>query len=122
MEQTGKIHEITQTREQTKQMTHDQFLELLTNWIRSNKQMPENMRISADTELLGSGLLDSFDFLDLIVHIENKTGRKIDLAVADPSEFSVVRGLCSLALGSAWQRSEQRESGHGNIVTASAGV
>jgi acyl carrier protein len=115
--QSAGIQEITETGEPAKQMTHEQFLELLTNWIRANKHLPDNVRISADTELLGSGLLDSFDFLDLIVHIESKTGRKIDLAVADPSEFSMVRGLCSLALGSAWQRSE-REAGHGNIATA----
>jgi acyl carrier protein len=118
----GEMHEIIQTRGQTKLMTHDQFLELLTDWIRSNKQIPENMLISADTELLGSGLLDSFDFLDLIMHLESKTGRKIDLAVADPSEFSVVGGLCNLALGSAWQGSGQPESGRGNTVTADAGV
>jgi acyl carrier protein len=115
------IDEITGTREPIKQMTHEQFLELLTNWIKANKHLPEGMRISADTELLGSGLLDSFDFLDLIVHIESKTGRKIDLAVADPSEFSMVRGLCSLALGSAWQRSE-RDAGHGKIAPAGAGA
>jgi acyl carrier protein len=47
---------------------------------------------------LASGLLDSFDFLDLIVDIEGKTGRKIDLAMADPNEFSIVRGLWNLAL------------------------
>jgi acyl carrier protein len=103
-------------------MTQDQFLELLTNWIRANKQIPAGMKISADTELLGSGLLDSFDFLDLIVHIESKTGRKIDLAVADPSEFSVVRGLCNLALSGTAQGSERHESGHGGILAAGAGV
>jgi acyl carrier protein len=102
-------------------MTQDQFLELLNNWIRTNKHLPDGQRISADTELLGSGLLDSFDFLDLIVHIESKTGRKIDLAVADPSEFSVVKGLCNLALGRAWQLSEQRESDRGTAA-AGAGV
>jgi acyl carrier protein len=90
-------------------MTQDQFLELLNNWIRTNKGTSEKLNISADTELLGSGLLDSFDFLDLIVYIESKTGRKIDLAVADPSEFSVVRGLWSLAL------SDERPSA--NLVT-----
>ena len=57
------------------------------------------MKISADTELLGTGLLDSFDFLDLIMHIESKTGRKINLAVADPSEFSVVRGALQSGIG-----------------------
>ena len=101
-------------------MTQDQFLELLNNWIRTNKHLPDGQRISADTELLGSGLLDSFDFLDLIVHIESKTGRKIDLAVADPSEFSVVRGLCNLALGRAWQLSE-RDADRGTAA-ANAGV
>jgi acyl carrier protein len=79
-------------------MSQDQFLELLNNWIRSNKNTSGKWKISADTELLGSGLLDSFDFLDLIVHIESKTGKKIDLAAADPSELSVVRGLWNLAL------------------------
>ncbi len=103
-------------------MTQEQFLELLTAWIRTNKQTTENFKISPDTELLGSGLLDSFDFLDLIVYIENKTGRKIDLAVADPSEFSVVRGLCNLALRGAGQESGRRESGHGSILAAGAGV
>jgi acyl carrier protein len=78
-------------------MTQDQFLELLTNWVRSNKHTPASFRITPDTELLGSGLLDSFDFLDLIVHIESQTGHKIDLAVADPNEFSMVRGLWNLA-------------------------
>ena len=103
-------------------MTQDQFLELLNNWIRTNKHLPDSVRICADTELLGSGLLDSFDFLDLILHIESKTGRKIDLAIADPSEFSMVKGLCNLALGRAWQFSEQGEAQRGNTAAAGAEV
>jgi acyl carrier protein len=78
-------------------MTQDQFLDLLRTWIQTNKQTSGSLQITLDTELLGSGLLDSFDFLDLIVYIEGKTGRKIDLAVADPNEFSVVRGLWNLS-------------------------
>ena len=113
-----KVSEQNQTREPIGTMTQDQFLELLKNWIRSNKNTSEKLNISADTELLGSGLLDSFDFLDLIVHIENKTGRKIDLAAADPSEFSVVRGLWNLALK---EDRPARESGPGNVL-AGAGI
>jgi acyl carrier protein len=100
-------------------MTQDQFLEVLTNWIRANKQISEPLNISLDTELLGSGLLDSFDFLDLIVHIEGKTGRKVDLAVADPNEFSVVRGLWNLALSNGG-RSEQHETDRRNTLPAGA--
>jgi acyl carrier protein len=78
-------------------MNQDQFVELLANWLRANKQTSNELKITADTELLGSGLLDSFDFLDLIVYIENKTGKKIDLSVADPNQFALVSGLWQLA-------------------------
>jgi len=81
-------------------MTQEQFLDLLTPWIRTNKQAGEELNVSMETELLGSGLLDSFDFLDLIVHIETTSGHKIDLAIADPNEFSIVRGLWNLTVQS----------------------
>jgi len=80
-------------------MNQDQFVELLASWFRANKQTSDGLKITADTELLGSGLLDSFDFLDLIVYLESKTGKKIDLSVADPNQFSLVRGLWQLATG-----------------------
>lgn len=81
-------------------MTQQQLQELLIDWIKANKRTSNHNSISADTELLGSGLLDSFGFLDLIVYIESQTGLQVDLAEADPSEFSVVKGLCNLALKS----------------------
>jgi acyl carrier protein len=104
-----------------KQMTQDQFMELLTNWLRANKQFSANLQISPDTELLGSGLLDSFDFLDLIVHIESKMAAKIDLSVADPNQFSTVRGLWNLAM-SAQGGAEQRQTDRGSILPAGAGI
>lgn len=81
-------------------MTQQQLQELLIDWIKANKRTSNHNAISADTELLGSGLLDSFGFLDLIVYIESQTGLQVDLTEADPSEFSVVKGLCNLALKS----------------------
>ena len=102
-------------------MTQDQFIELLTNWLRANKQFSANLQISPDTELLGSGLLDSFDFLDLIVHIESKMAAKIDLSVADPNQFSTVRGLWNLAM-SAQGGAEQRQADRGSILPAGAGI
>jgi acyl carrier protein len=100
-------------------MNLDQFVELLTSWFRANKQTSEGAKITADTELLGSGLLDSFDFLDLIVFIENKTGKKIDLSVADPNQFSLVRGLWQLATGGD-DSPTTPGNGNGNTVSASA--
>jgi acyl carrier protein len=98
-------------------MNQDQFVELLASWFRENKQT-DGLKITADTELLGSGLLDSFDFLDVIVFIENKTGRKIDLSVADPNEFSLVSGLWRLATGG--ESGTAPSGANDNPVSASA--
>jgi acyl carrier protein len=100
-------------------MNQDQFVELLAEWFRANKQTSSDLKITADTELLGSGLLDSFDFLDVIVYIENKTGKKIDLSVADPNQFSLVSGLWQLATGGD-QGPTLSGGGNGNVVPASA--
>ena len=81
-------------------MTHDQLQQLVVEWIKANKRTSNHLEISGDKELLGTGILDSFGFLDLIMHIESKAGLQIDLAEADPAEFAVVRGLCNLALKS----------------------
>jgi len=101
-------------------MTQDQFTELLTGWLRANKQFSANLQISPDTELLGTGLLDSFDFLDLIVHIETKIAAKIDLSVADPDQFSTVRGLWNLAMSAHGSGAEQRTTERGNVLPARA--
>ena len=98
-------------------MTQEQFLDLLTEWIQTNKQSGEAPKMSMDTELLGSGLLDSFDFLDLIVYIETKSGHKIDLAIADPNEFSVVRGLWNLTVQA---EKPSHDGDHKSILPASA--
>jgi acyl carrier protein len=99
-------------------MNQDQFVELLTSWFRENKQTSGKLNITIDTELLGSGLLDSFDFLDLIVYIEGKTGKKIDLSVADPDQFALVRGLYQLA--TAGDECPATNGANGNPVSASA--
>ena len=81
-------------------MSQEQLQQLVIDWIKANKRTSNYVEIAGDTELLGTGILDSFGFLDLIMHIESKTGLQVDLADADPGEFAVVGGLCSLALKS----------------------
>jgi acyl carrier protein len=104
------------------QMTQDQFTEVLTEWLRANKQFSANLQICPDTELLGSGLLDSFDFLDLIVHIESKIAGKIDLSVADPNQFSTVGGLWNLATSAQTGGTERQATDRGNVLPARAEV
>jgi acyl carrier protein len=45
------------------------------------------------TDLLGEGILDSFDFIDLIVFIEDKTNLNIDLSQVDFESLTSISGL-----------------------------
>lgn len=50
-------------------------------------------RLSAETDLITSGIVDSHDFIDLCLAIEEKTGVFIDLAELEPEQFSTVLAL-----------------------------
>ena len=84
----------------TMPMSEAQLVDLVINWVRSNRR-PGNSRngdITGDTDLIASGMLDSFGFIDLIVFIESQSGCRIDLTDVAPSEFCIVRGLCRITL------------------------
>ena len=46
-----------------------------------------------DTDLLTSGILDSFDFLDMIAAVEDRAGIEVDLATMDDDSFTTLRGF-----------------------------
>jgi acyl carrier protein len=56
------------------------------------------IEITPETDLLGSGALDSLGFIDLIAFIEASAGVELDLMEIDPDDFSRVQGLCEFAL------------------------
>lgn len=74
---------------------HALVLELITDNIIKVGKKPED--ITEDTDLLQSGILDSFDFLDLIVAIEENSKLSVDLAAMDNFNVAVlgdfVRGI-----------------------------
>ncbi len=61
----------------------------------------DSTEITPETDLLGSGILDSLGFIELIAHIEELTGTQLDLLDIDPDAFPRVRGLCEFALRSS---------------------
>jgi acyl carrier protein len=81
-------------------MQEQELRTLVTTWVRHHSRAPEagTTAIGADTDLLATGLLDSLGFVELLAHVEQTTGRAIDLSDADPSEFTTVQGFCRLAL------------------------
>jgi acyl carrier protein len=80
-------------------LSESQLVDLVIDWVYSNKLSGNgSTEITLDTDLIGAGLLDSFGFVDLLVYIESLGGCKVDLTEADPVEFTVVKGLCRIAL------------------------
>lgn len=48
----------------------------------------------SDTDnLFDSGILDSFEFLDMIIALEEKTGLRIELADMEADQISTLRGF-----------------------------
>lgn len=82
--------------------TESALVELAMNWVKANNLTngASNAQITEDTNLLESGLLDSFGFVELILFLETQSRCKIDLTEVDPADFSVVKVLCRLALRS----------------------
>jgi acyl carrier protein len=74
--------------------------DLITKWVRRNVQTNGNghVELTRHTNLIESGLLDSIEFVELIMFMERQTGCNIDLTDVDPGEFTTVEGLSRIAL------------------------
>jgi acyl carrier protein len=49
--------------------------------------------LADDTSLLESGLLDSFGFLELILHLEETTGVTMDFSTVPPDQLTTLGAL-----------------------------
>ncbi len=102
-----------------------QLTELIIQWVRQNGHFEQfsDPQITEDTDLMASGLLDSFGFVDLLLFIESQSGIKVDLTDVDPSEFALVKGLCDIALSNDDDSCQQPvEMGTSQRFAAASGV
>jgi acyl carrier protein len=77
--------------------TERALVELAVDWVAANKLTAEAAEITEHTNLLESGLLDSFGFIELMLYLERQAGCRIDLTDVDPADFATVSGLCRIA-------------------------
>jgi acyl carrier protein len=49
--------------------------------------------VDDDLPLIGEGYVDSLGLLDLVAHLEERTGRELDLLEIDPEELLTPKGL-----------------------------
>lgn len=82
-----------------KTVAEEELIDVVVGWVKQKGHNGSNhVEVSENTNLLESGLLDSFAFVDLILFIENHTQKKLDLIDVAPEEFTIVKNLCQLAL------------------------
>jgi acyl carrier protein len=82
-----------------KAVAEQELIQQVIGWVKENGlNGASHTEISESTNLLETGLLDSFAFVDLVLFIEKCTQKKLDLLDVNPEEFTVVKSLCHLAL------------------------
>lgn len=71
------------------------------NWIREYRLRSNShpTEITENLDLLKNGLLDSLALVDLLLFVEEQTGRPIDLKTVEPEDICIVKNLCRIALG-----------------------
>lgn len=81
-------------------MQEEHLVNCIMQWLANSPQLntASPSALKEDTDLIGSGLLDSLGFIELLVYVESVTGEKIDLSDLDPSDFTTIRGLVKSVL------------------------
>lgn len=82
-------------------LTQAELIQRVLNWVRKNNLNNGNSKVelTEETNLLETGLLDSLEFVNLILFIETECGCKVNLNDVEPEQFTVVKSLCGIALG-----------------------
>ena len=60
----------------------------------------ETLKIEGSTSLVGSGLVDSLGFMNILIKIEDRFEVEVDLDDRDPAEFTTLSGLVAAVLES----------------------
>jgi len=109
-------------------ISEQELISLVVGWVKTNHRGKGNgaVEIREDTDLIASGLLDSFALIDLILYLETRTFCEIDLTDVDPREFCVVKDLCKIALKNHKNHQADGEfnaqPNRGNVLAASPEV
>jgi acyl carrier protein len=82
-------------------LSETELSDRIKEWVMKNGQRQDNVQMNGETDLIASGALDSMGFIDLLMHVETITGRKIDLSDLDPSVFTSIQGLAHSVLAPA---------------------
>jgi acyl carrier protein len=65
----------------------------LIEFIRTQLVKDPNVEIREDTPLVSSGLVDSFSLVELVLKVQEVTGKKVRAGTVSPVDFETVRSM-----------------------------
>ena len=76
------------------------LVEKIRNFIgeKTGRPVEKLQAIGLEQDLLASAVLDSLAFVELVSHLEDKTGILIDFTELDPSQVTTINGLVNYLL------------------------
>jgi acyl carrier protein len=69
------------------------LVQWILGYLEEEEEVPADVEITASTDLVATGALDSIGFVGLIAKFEELTGTEVDFAEIDPEELTSVRSL-----------------------------
>lgn len=74
-----------------------EILAKIIDWVRTNKgDLDQTIEITADSELLRDGLIDSLDLLQLVAYIEDQFKINLPPDALTPDNFSTPQAISNL--------------------------
>ena len=76
-------------------VTADTIRSAILEWLKPALKRAAwvDLQLTDETSLVASGLLDSFEFLELMAHLEQRLHLEVDLYDVDPAQFTRIGGL-----------------------------
>lgn len=71
------------------------LLDSIKNKISQNNSLSHDL--SDDFNFLTSGIIDSFEFFEMVADFEDKFNIQMDFSDVDPREFTTIKGFVKLA-------------------------
>jgi len=65
----------------------------LIEFISTRLVKDSNVEIGEDTPLISTGLVDSFSLVELVLKVQEVTGRKVSAGSVSPADFETVRSM-----------------------------
>ena len=78
-------------------MTQAQEIQALLDYLSVNVVRRPGVQLNADSSLIKSGLIDSFALVDLLVKLEEVTGRRISASKVQPKDMDTVNLMLDTA-------------------------